>query len=190
MNSTCPATSQLVKYDTSNQKVSGKFVISNGEVIRTNPQLKNHWLWYYTPIVCIICKVPLDKPDLFSVIFIEPQGFTYTYKTDNATNNTFKSYKDRFTTPDCISTMIGTTKNFDYLLNDTIHYVLSGCKITNININQTNTLKQTPFNYDNPYSTLHYQKQIQQLKTSVVKNCINVKCDIKDPYIKKNWNKK
>jgi hypothetical protein len=190
IKSSCEPLSNLIKYDTSNQKVSGKFIILNDTVIRTNPQLKNHWLYYQKQIVCVACNVPLDKPDLFSVIFIEPGDFTYTYKNDNATKNTYKSYKDRFTTPDCITTMIGSKTNFDYLLNDTIHYVLSGCKITAVNVNQTNTIKSIPFTFDNPFSSLHYKNQIQNIKKNGLPNCFIQKCDIKDPYKKSNWNKK
>ena len=191
INSTCPHLSVLKKYDTSDKHVSGKFIKQGDDFIRTQPQLKNHWLYYQKQIVCVVCEVPLDKPDLFSVIFIKPSGFVYTLQNDNVTKGSYKFYKDRYSTPDCITTTIGSDKNFEFLLNDTIHYVLSGCKITSLNINQTSSIKNDiPIQYDNPFSTLHYKKQVDDMKKNGIPNCITIKCTPnKDPYAKKGWTK-
>lgn len=202
INNTCPALPVIAKYDTSNQNISGKFIIKNGVEIRTNPQFKNHWLWYDNWIVCVLCQVPLDKPDLFTVIFLNPDGFNYISKSDDVKNNSYQSYKNRYVTPDCITATIGSKDNFEALFNDTIHYMLSGCTITHYITNQTNTLKITPFQHNNPFSTLLMQSYLKTIMhgtydntnhTSGGKgpsNCITSKCDFKDPYSKPGWNKK
>lgn len=190
INSSCPTLNKIWKYDTSNHIISGNMTLKNGKFIRSNPAVKNHYLWYTSPktIVCVDCKLPLDRPDVFKTIFIEPSSFSFINKTFTLKNtNAWATYSNRYVSPDCLSSTIGYS---DLLLNDTINYMLSNCTITKISNNQTNYIKNTPFQFNNPFSTLHYEKQISDMKKNGMGNCITIKCNTKDPYSKSNWNKK
>ena len=200
LTSSCPVLNQIWKYDTSNKYISGNIILSHGKYIRSNPQIKNDYLWYNDSktIVCVDCNLPLDKPDVFQTIFIEPSSFVYINKTQTLNNtNTWTSFSNRYVSPDCISSTIGYS---DFLLNDTINYMLSNCTITNIHNNQTNFIKQTPFQYNNPFSSLHMQTYLKELMHGHdffngnhtlgglgIGNCINIKCDYKDPYRNPKW---
>jgi hypothetical protein len=189
INTTCPTLDKIWKYDTSNKLISGKLLLSNGIFSRTNPEVKNHYLWYVTPktIICVDCNLPLDQPDIFKTIFIEPSSFTFINKTYTLNNtNAYSIFSNRFVSENCMSATIGYS---DSLLNDTINYMLSNCTITHIKNTQTNYIKNTPFQYANPFSTLHYQKQVQDLKKSGLNNCLIDKCNIINPYAKTGWTK-
>lgn len=197
INSSCPQLSQLTKYDTSNQKVSGQFILYHGKIIRTNPEFKNHWLYYTNETVCVYCDLDLAQPDLFKTIFIEPSSFTFINKADNSTNYKYISYSERYVSEDCSTATIAYS---DKLLNDTISYMLSNCTKTNIQTNQTNTLKEIPFSYDNPFSSLLLKNYLNEIMHGHnyfegnhtqgglgPENCITHKCNFTDIYKKPGW---
>jgi hypothetical protein len=87
----------IKKYDTSNQKISGHFVIKDGIISRENPQVKNHYMFYKNTgkaIVCVDCTGDYINPDLFQVIILESHSFTYIDKYANVTVS-WNSYSDR-----------------------------------------------------------------------------------------------
>lgn len=197
INSTCPTDDKLIKYDTSNQHISGKFVTINGITTRTNAQVINHYQFYTKETVCVDCSGNLSDPDLFKIIILEPHGFTFIDKYQVVPNNTWNSYSDR-NMQGCNTATIAYS---DALLNDTISYLESECTKTSFNNNSTHTIQLHPFSFDNPTSSLHqinYLKSILHGHSSTNTNntagglgpglCINGKtCNYKDPYKKPGW---
>lgn len=182
----CPTLDKIWKYDTTNTQISGKLSLKDGVYYRTIPQVRNHYIWYGNMTVCVACSVPLYG-HIVQELFIAPSDFTYVDKDQqlkNAINYTI--HTNPYISPDCQSATVGYT---DLILADTIHYMLNQCVGTHLQNNQTKPLKQTPFDFNNPYSTLKYQKFIQQMKSVKVQNCINFKCNQTDPYKNKNWGK-
>lgn len=184
-NSTCPTLDKIWKYDTSNKNISGKLVWDGKEFLRSNPQVKNHYIWYDTIQVCVACNVPLGNPDLFKTIFIEPSGFTYITKDQEVKNShIITTFTNPYISPDCMTATVGYS---DFLLNDTIHYMLNNCIGQHFINNQTKTVKETPPDYKNSISYKQKAYTDSALKSSKG-NCITKKCDTpKDPFKKKAW---
>ena len=182
----CPPLENLTKYDTSNQNISGKFVKVNGILERTNPEIKNHWMFYaYSSktIICVYCTGNFLIDNLYKTITITPADFAYIPQTFqsvqqtsyihngsgwlipinssvNEINSGLNVQLNRNVDPNCSNAVI---KYSDYLLSDTIKYMESDCKTTNYNVTNTMKVPNTPWVYDNPYSTLHllqYEKSI------------------------------
>ena len=51
----------------------------------------------------------------------------------------------------------------DKLLNDTIQWMKSGCTITKYNQTKTYKLNNTPWSWNNPYSSLHYVDPLSKM---------------------------
>src|SRR5690349_15311121 len=90
INSTCPNLSKMIKYDTSNKNISGKFNITNGEITREKPEVKNHFMFYNflkNTTVCVDCSLNgINGPDMIQIIFIGPTDFTYIDKDQTLKN--------------------------------------------------------------------------------------------------------
>lgn len=183
----CPSLNSLVKYDNSNQKISGQFIRQiDGTLTRANPGVKNHWQYYgYTnhTIVCVYCTGNYITSDLYKTIILEPASFEFVphefintnYKVDifngvsgNYSSITFPvnefdsgltSYKNK-SMQGCNSATIAYS---DFLLNDTIKYLESDCKIKSYNQTTTQKVPNTPWQYDNPFSSLHYLVALKTL---------------------------
>ena len=196
----CPSLSSLVSFDTSNQNISGKFVKIGNDTIRTNPQVKSNWLYYFgkSKIVCVECSADITVMQQSQQIIIQPTGFSFVDQIANATKGQWVSYSDRYM-QGCDT---ATISNDMGLLKDTIHYMLSGCVAkTGFNGTVSHKVNNTPWQYDNPFSTLHqstYLKNIMHNHLSYNGNktfggigpslCINGKtCDFKDPYAKEGY---
>lgn len=194
----CPTIKDLMTYDTSNQYVSGKFVNNNGLYHREPPQVKNNWLSYSygtKQVTCVECTFDILSSQQSQQIIINPTGFTYINKTAIA-KNSWVSWSDRYM-QGCDVATIGYSKQ---LLNDTISYMLSGCTKTGFNSTQSHVIPDKPWEYKNPYSTLH---QITYLKDilhdhnlsntnhtsggSGPMDCIRHQCSFIDPYKKAGW---
>ena len=60
----CTPLSEMIPFDTSNQYISGKFVNQGNDTIRTNPEVKNNWLFYkYSnkQVVCVECAFDISS---------------------------------------------------------------------------------------------------------------------------------
>lgn len=169
MKSDCPTDDMLIKYDTSNQLISGHFITKDGITVRTNPEVKNHWVWYKNETVCVDCTGDFMNPDLYKMIIIEPHGFTFIDKYALVPNHQWNSYSDRHMAG-CNTATIAYS---DSLLNDTIHYMESNCTITKFNSTKINVIPSQPWDFDNPYSSLHYKSTIDLIKKVSIGNCIN-----------------
>lgn len=175
IKSNCPTVNELKKYDNTNQKISGKFITINGKTIREKPVISNHYLFYNATTVCIICKVDLNKKNLFNTIIIEPHGFTWIEKDHIVKNDTpWNSFSDRFM-EGCHKATIGYS---DILLNDTIRYIQSKCTITQFNGTRSHGIIQAPIDYEHA-PQYQYMRWLHSAVKASVGNCINKSCEIK-----------
>ena len=183
----CPKVSSIIKYDTSNQKISGKFITKNGITIREPPQVKNNWLYYTNSdkmIICVECTFDVTSSTQAKQIIIEPDYFTYIDKNAIVTKNLWSSYSNRYM-QGCDVATIG---NIPGLLNDTINYMLSNCTKTSFNTTSNHVIPDQPWSYDNPYSSLHQQAQVNKIKAiGGLGLCLQNQCNLQDPYRKAGW---
>lgn len=109
-------------------------------------------------------------------------------------NHTRTQYHDRYVDSSCYEARIA----YNYTLYlDTISYMESGCKTTNYKDHENKQTNNTPFTYNNPYSSLHMTNYLMALLHNHQgfignhtagglgpSNCINHKCAFTDPYAK------
>ena len=192
----CPTMESMVPYDTSNQYISGKLIKQGNETIRTNPQVKNHWLWYdgkKTTSVCIDCKMDIASSQKSQNIIIEPTSYSFADKNNNIVTTKLSYQNDRYM-QGCDT---ATISNIPNLLNDTIHYMLSGCITTNFSGNVTKSVHVSAWDYDNPFSTLHQSSYLTNIMHGHLyyngnktlgglgpNDCIRHQCSFIDPYKK------
>lgn len=198
VKTSCPPLQDLVKYDNSNQKVSGYFYSRDGLTLeRSNPQMKNHWQYYtYTnkTITCVYCTGNYLTTDLYKTIILQqadsfeyaPHNYVstpYTIPQYNQSAGNFTNYVIQVNEADVGLTTLfnrsvvgcntATIAYSDELLNDTIHYLESGCKVTHFNQTKTYSPPNTPWSWNNPYSSLHYKSVTDEIKSNHPGNCIN-----------------
>jgi hypothetical protein len=190
VTTSCPTLDKIWKYDTSNTKISGKLLLSNGVFSRSEPQVKNHFQWYggMPMVVCIDCKVDLARPGIVKTIYLESSDFIYIDKTQEVKNShTVYSYQKRSVTPDCYSATIAYN---DTLLSDTIKYLLSNCSITSFNGTMSSSIKQTPSDFKDCISCNQKAYDDASLKIVKAQNCIIHICKTPtDPFKKAAWGK-
>lgn len=223
-NSTCPPLNELIQFDNSTQSVSGKFVhdVKKGW-IRTPPMIKNAELFYTHHIVCVDCQINADTLSTMQTIFIEPsdqyldyvkhnyystvtnntqvgQGglTTYNISTTNENNAGMIIYHKKYVDDACMSADIVYSRA---LMLDTIKYLESGCKVSNVsntsivkipnnplvNYNRTTNVPFHKFVLDSPYSSLVYKSQISHIKSTQLGLCINGHVCHNQPVIKNNF---
>lgn len=197
----CPPIKELMKYDTSNQYASGKFVNHNGIYFRDPPQMKNNWLAYsYSnhKIVCVECWFDFTATTKSQQIIIQPNTFTYVNKTESESKNVYVDYTNRYM-QGCDT---ATISNIPNLLNDTINFMMHNCVKTSTNYNETqkHPIPTHNINYHSPFSTTNHDAYLKTIlnghtydfgnKTSGGRgpsNCITHKCNFIDPYAKIGW---
>ena len=199
--SSCIPVSQVVPFDTSNQHISGKFQTINNQTERTEPQAKNHWLFYQyfkKPVVCVDCAYPGGAVDVIKNIIIVPKNyFIYVDPNENSTNHSAVHVYSDLYIAGCNTADISDIN----LLNQTIQYFLNDCKGKMPSKHEMIQIKENPFEYNNPFSSLvfdEYKKQLSgghnMIGTNHTKGglmtqlCINGHtCDFKDPYRKAGY---
>ena len=149
----CLPLESIIPYDTSNQNIAGKFIKQGDQITRTKPQIKNFWLYYEQKkdrIVCIECVADITTLQESQNIILQPTDFIYIDKNANVTNGLWSSFNSRYM-QGCDT---ATIANIPGLLQDTITYMLSNCTKTNFNGNSVHKINDTPWQYNNPYSSL------------------------------------
>lgn len=197
----CPSVKDLMKYDTSNKLVSGKFVKHGDVYVRTPPQVKNNWLSYAyskNTVICVECYFDSTAISKSQEIIIQPNSFSYVNKTETENGNHLYNFNNRYMQ----GCDVATISNVSGLLDDTINFMLHGCTANSTSFheitNQTRTLQ--PWSYDNPYSSLHqitYLKDIMNGHANSNTNhtsggygpsdCLRHQCSFIDPYKKAGW---
>src|SRR6185437_10644029 len=126
------------------------------------PKIKNHENFNSNPWA-IMVDPNADFTTSAKMIIVDTH-FTWTNQNDTSDRGlSMKSYEDRFVASNCMEARLGPSLP---LIEDTINYLESGCKSTNMNITKIITQKEIPFSYDNPYSTLHYQSLVSKVKAT------------------------
>lgn len=166
MTSSCgPGYGYLSKYDTTNPKVSGKFILKDGMIQRDKPMIKNHILFYKGNVTII-------DPDIYTkertdLIIIE--GKTLAWKSNDdrrVIENTIISYHGRYME----GCSVAHIKWDEALLQDTIRYLQNGCTWTEFD---NKVVKKNPYSklsYDGLwYKHLKYLEDAKKLKGT---NCL------------------
>lgn len=195
----CPNASELIKFDTSNQEISGHLIISkSGDLSRTKA-IKNHWVYYsYMPnsVVCVECDIANNADSVRKIVLLS-SDFTFIAKNE-AENKGKITLQNSRAMEGCNTATIHYTKE---LLNDTIRYMRSGClsSMTNFNGNTTKILpNSTPFIMGSKFSTIIQTTFLNHLLNGHIFSnnhtmggfgpglCINGHvCNFADPY--KKW---
>lgn len=184
--SNCPTYDKLRPVDNSNPLFDGQWI--NDTWYHRAPSLSNQYTFFTNHFI-----VELDPNSGFAThsrsIIIQPNSFTYINPDDKISNHTRVEYHDRFVTS-CELANVASYPDFNqtlWLINDTINYFENGCTKTNFNGIVKQQMPDTPFSYNNPFSTLHYANLIKELKNNTITDCIHHKCNYKDPYANPNW---
>lgn len=194
----CIPLGDIIKYDTSNQYVSGHFIKEGNDTIRTKPQVKNNWLYYQSKTnktICIECTADITTMQQAQQIILQPTDFVYVDPNNNNVTKTWTSFNGRYMQ----GCDIATIANIPGLFNDTISYMLSGCTKTSFNGTSIHQVKQAEWSYDNPFSTLHQDAYLKSMLHGHTYNgnntsggngpqdCIRHSCSYQDPYKKQGY---
>lgn len=147
LTSNCPTYDQILTLfpDTSNQKISGGFVLKDGIIQRQEPPYENHYKNYiFSEKDLLWIDPPGDVLDKVHLITITSHDFTYKIKNQIITNNTVLIGQGRYVTPNCRSAII-TADNWLFLLGDTMQYLKHNCDkgFTNFNEIKIKTWERT-----------------------------------------------
>lgn len=161
MTTSCgPGYGFLKKYDTTDPKISGIFIMKDGMIQRDRPLIKNHILFYKTDVVIV-------DPDLYTrertdLIIIEGKSLSWKSNSDRKIiGNTIMSYEGRYME----GCSIAHIKWDEKLLQDTIRYLQNGCTYTEFD---NKVIKKNPYSklsYDGLwYNHLKYLADAKKLK--------------------------
>lgn len=156
----CTTYQKIFKYDNSNQIISGKFVLTNGFFHRLPTRTINHW-GMYPPGSWVVMIDPDYNAIIHSKEITIVPTLNYINKDESVgSNHTINEYQQRYTMPNCSGAEIVYS---DFLLNDTIHYLESGCTKTNFTEKVVkSTPHSTPIAYS-PYSSIVLQNQLKKI---------------------------
>ena len=166
----CPTYRDLYVFDTTNPKISGKFFDDNGFYHRGKPFYKNYQLSYtkadYPWVVCVDCSQQILSQS--KQIIVKGSDYKYTSKSEGVMyNNTRNEYSQRYVE----SCNIATIAYSDFLLNDTINYLKSGC--TKTDFKEKTTIIKPYIKHDIKTSQAYkYQKFIEDAKKLKTINCL------------------
>ena len=169
-STSCPTYRDLQVFDTTNQKISGKFFDDNGFYHRGKPMYKNYQLSYqkadYPWVVCVDCSKQIMMQS--KQIIVKGANYHYTLNTDSKIiNNTRNEYSQRFVD----GCMTATIAYSDFLLNDTINYLKSGC--TETNFKEKTTIIKPYIKHDISTSKAYKdQKWLEAAKKLAKTNCL------------------
>lgn len=177
MPTNCPTYDKLKPLDNTNPLWEGKWV-NDTYFHRELPRVKNHWIMNPNQIIVMVDPDP-NFTLLAKMIIIQSGNFTYINPDETVGNNhTRNEYHNRSVS----SCSQATVAPILPLIEDTLHYLENGCKISSYIDKTVVKTNDMPFQYNNPHSSLHYKNQIDQLKQHPMGDCIHKKCDISNPY--------
>lgn len=178
----CPDYSILFNWDNTDHFYYGHLINDSGFFHRSKILVPN----YYNIVKPNQTIIGVDPGNKFiqssKIITIVPDGFTYINAAESVgANHTRNEYHDRYVE----GCKLATISYSSFLLNDTISYLKSNCTKTNFVDHVQKQTGNQAFTFNNPYSTLHQQNLIHQIKsTGGMKNCITQQCNYTDPYAK------
>lgn len=165
--------------DTSDHKISGDFVFKNGLLKRADPILNNHFKFYqYDPREIIYW---IDPPaDVYNKatkkIVLAPHDFIFALRNQKITNASFIEGQNRYVSKVCSYAYL-STDNWQFLLGDTIQYMIHNCdpKFTSFNNIKKNTWIAVQHNIADTMKWKH-DKWIEAVK----EKCGTTNCNYKD----------
>lgn len=170
LTSNCPTYKDLEVFDTTNQKISGKFFQDGDFYHRGKPMYKNYQLSYpkavYPWVICVDCSQQIIIQS--KNIIVEAGSFVYKKGSDShIVNNTRYEYSQRYVD----SCTIAHIAYSDFLLNDTINYLESGCTKTDF---KEKTVVVTPYVKHDIKTSQAYknQKWLEEAKKLKGINCL------------------
>lgn len=184
-NSTCPGYDKLIKWDNSNQKISGVFGYKDGIYQRLPSKYMNSYNYYkYFNNKTLIMVDPdfdlIQRSNMKLITFI-PTQITYSGGTDQTISNSNirQEYRNILADQSCNNVSISDIS----LLNESLNYLSSGCtiKITSYNVTMSS----------HAFDIKHCQSCIEKNYTHVtaktyMQDCLRHKCTpVKDPF--SNW---
>ncbi len=174
-STTCPSYEQIILLypDTSKKEWSGNFTIIDGIFQREEPQMKKHFEYYRNnDSEHLFIDPPYDRTFAISKIIIEPHLPTYKVKESHyITNDTMTFGKSRWVNDRCDTAVIGSD-NWMLYLGDTIQYMKSGCKETNLDTIEVWSLIKTEIGDKMQY----YQYQLDAWVNDMLHKCLSWKC--------------
>lgn len=197
MPTNCPTYDKLKPLDNTNPLWEGKW-INDTYFHRELPRVKNHWVQNPNNIIVMVDPDP-NFSLLAKMIIIQPDNFTYINPDETIGNNhTRNEYHNRYVTA-CSEATVAPNL---FLIEDTLHYLENGCKLTAYKDKTTVTIKATPWDYNNPFSSLHLQSYLSEMMHGHTffignhtqgglgpSNCIMHQCNYKDPFSNPKWSK-
>ncbi|MEO9308968.1 MAG: hypothetical protein ABI337_01580 [Nitrososphaera sp.] len=179
--SNCLRYKDILQYDSSNPVYAGKFVERNGDLVRTCTSKQNspNWLHYTKSFVILVdpCLKYLDKIPLVEIYprldwYIAP-GQTKVVEDKTApdraaSHDVFYTSKTRYVDATCTNAKI-TAQNWQYILNDTIQYLQSGCDPTKTTVDTLETHYKQKTQHDIRTSKKY---QLEKQYEWIRKNCL------------------
>lgn len=194
----CPSYQNLQHFDNTNPNYYGKFDLDkSGFYGRHHVKIPNYYN-IANPTGKYI--VAIDPTVQFiggaQIIRIVPDSFTFINPNESVgENHTRNEYVDRGVRQ-CIEATISYS---EFLVNDTISYLESGCKTTSYKDHIVKPTGNKAFTLDNPYSTLHQMSYLRSVMHGHTYNyngtgsgygpedCIHKQCSFIDPYHKSGY---
>ena len=183
ITSNCLSYKTLKNLDTTNPFYSGQWV-ATPYYHRLAPKVIDAYKFNTNNFVVMV-----DPDALFTtkarMIIVTNNNFTYVNPDETSKGGLVTiSHINRFVA----ACELATVAPIPSLVNDTLKYMESGCTKTNYNDAVITYHKDIPFDYNNPYSSLHYDMAKLKANMHQTPNCITKKCDTpKDPYKKTAW---
>ena len=174
INANCPNYEQIMILfpDTTNQDISGHFIYKNGIIQRQEPQLEKHLEYYrYDSKDTLWIDPPGDVLEKINLITITSYDFTYKIGNQVITNNTILIGQSRFISKNCDSAII-TSKNYLFLLGDTMRFLKRNCDPSQTNFDETKirTWERTKHDITTSYKW-KLDQWIKESKTKCVNKC-------------------
>ncbi len=128
--SSCVGYNLLRQLDSSNESISGGWIVEDGYTKRDVSVLENSWRWYdLSDDIRIIVDPPTGMTERIKMITLTDNFDTYFTITDmKLENNTRTWHEGRYV--DKCRTAIIDVNNWLMLLPDTIHYLRTNCEVT------------------------------------------------------------
>jgi len=126
----CPTYEELYQLDSSNESVSGKFLIDDGYYHRDSAKFKNSWEWYkYDNTPRIMIDPPAGMEKKIKMITIQPRLETYFLADDHKVDENTRTYHYGRYIDRCHDATM-SADNWKSILPDTIYTMRIGCTIS------------------------------------------------------------
>lgn len=184
VTNTCLTYKQLKPLDTTNPLLAGKWT-DKPYTHRLPPLVKNTYSFNDSTIVMV--DPNLDFSTRARMLIVTDDNFTWVNKAEVSTNGglTTHEFLNQYASLNCDEAKVPSDFN---LVNETLHYLESGCTHSDYNNTVTITHPDIPWQWDNPFSSLHQQNYVKSVKaTGGLSDCIHHKCTYTDPYKKQGW---